>query len=62
MEMGDIVPRMGIEPTSLSFRASVLINTPSRLPDVTSVPMPTGLCSFFPERSVQTTTLIPLEL
>ena len=30
--------------------------TPLRLPDVTTLSMPTHLCGFLPERSVQTTT------
>ena len=32
---------------------------PHRLPDVTTIPTPTCLCSSLPERSVQPTTLIP---
>ena len=35
VKMGNIVPRVGIEPTYLAFWASELITTPSRLPDVT---------------------------
>ena len=38
MKMGKIVPRTGIEPTSLAFWASVL---PSGLPYVTTIFMPT---------------------
>ena len=34
MEMGNIAPRVGIEPISLAFQASVLSIPPSRLPDV----------------------------
>ena len=37
-KMGNIVPRAGIEPASLAFQASVL---PCKLPDVTTIPMPT---------------------
>ena len=37
MKMGNIVPRLGIESTSLAFQASVLTNTPPRFPDVTTV-------------------------
>ena len=29
------------------------------LPDVTTIPAPTGLCSSLPQKSVQTTTLTP---
>ena len=32
MKMGNIVPRAGIEPTSLAFQVSVLIIIPRRLP------------------------------
>ena len=32
MKMGNVVPRGGIEPTSLPFRASVLTITPCRFP------------------------------
>ena len=59
MKVGNIVPRVGIEPTSLAFQANVLIITPHRLPDVITIPMPTCLCSSLPQRSVQTTTLVP---
>ena len=54
MKMGYITPRMGMEPTSLEFLASVLITTPPRLPDVTTVHL---LCSSLPKRSVHTTTI-----
>ena len=56
--MENIVPRTGIEPTSLAFPASVLTITPPRLSDVTTVPTPTNLCGFLPERLVQTTSII----
>ena len=60
--MGNIVPRMRVQFTSLAFRANVLIITPPRPPDMTTVCMPTCLCSSLLERSVQTTTLIPMKL
>ena len=62
--MGNIVPRVGIEPTSLAFRTSVLNITSPRLPDVTTLPMPTCLPVYLPslpERSVQTTTITTLK-
>ena len=62
MKMGNIVPRMGIKPTSLALWANVLNITLPRLLDVTSVPLPTCLCGSLLERSVQTTTLTPLKL
>ena len=62
MQMGNIVPRAVINPKSLAFRASVLTITPLRLSNVTTVSMPTSLCSFMPQRSVLTTTPVPLEL
>ena len=38
MQMGNIVPRVGIEPTPLAFHASVLpCSIPCRLPDVTTI-------------------------
>ena len=61
MKMGNMVLRAGIEP-NLVFQASVLTITPLRLPDVTTLPTHTCPCKSFPERSVQTTTLVPLEL
>ena len=36
--------------------------TPCRLPGVTTIRTPTCVCSSLPQRSVQTTTLFPLEL
>ena len=62
MKMGIIVPRAGLEPTSLPFWASVLALHHVGFPDVINIPMPTSLCSSLPQRSVQTTTLVPLEL
>ena len=53
MKMGNIVPRAGLEPTSLAFWVSVL---PLDFPDVTTILTPTCLCSYLPQRSVQTTT------
>ena len=55
MKMGNIVHRLGIEPTSLSVRASVLSVTPRRLSDVTTIPTPSWLCGL--KRSVQTPTV-----
>ena len=57
MNIGNIMPGVGIQPTSLVLRDSVLSITPPRLPDVTTVPTPSCLCSSLPERSGQTTTL-----
>ena len=62
MKMGTIVSRVGIEPTSLAFQANVLTITPPRLSDVTTVIPPNCLCGVLPERSVLTTTLVPLEM
>ena len=59
MKMENIVPRAGIEPISQAFRASVLPMHHVGFPDVNTIPMPTCLCSSLPQRSVQTTTLIP---
>ena len=58
MKMGNIVAGTEIEPTSLAFRASVLTITSPRLPDVTTILMPTCLCCSLPERSVQSSTYI----
>ena len=55
MKMGTISPKVGIEPTSLAFRYSVLTITLPRLPDVTTLPTPIYLRGSLPERSVQTT-------
>ena len=55
--MGTIVPRAGIKPTSLAFRASMLTITPHRLLEVTAIRMSTSLYAApLPERSVQMTT------
>ena len=45
MKMGNIVPRVGLEPTSVAFRASVLPLHHLDFPDVITVPTPT--CGFF---------------
>ena len=57
MKMGNTVPRAGFKPTSLAFRASVLPLHHVGFPNVTTIPTPTCLCSFLPQRSVQTTTI-----
>ena len=62
MKMVNTVPRRGLEPTSLTFRASVLPLPQVGFPDVITITTPTCLYSSLPERSVQTTTLVPLEL
>ena len=62
MKMGNMVPRGGFEPTSFEFWASVLTITSPRLLDITILSMATCLGGYLPERSVQTTTLVPLEL
>ena len=49
MEMGNIVPSAGIEPTSLVFWASVLTITPPRVPEGIILTMLTCLCSSLPE-------------
>ena len=56
--MGNTVPRVGFEPTSLAFRASVLPLHHIGFPDVTTIPTPTCLCGSLPQKSVQTTTHI----
>ena len=56
MKMGNNVPRAGLEPTSLTFWASVRPLHHIGFPDVTNVPMPTCLKSCLPQRSVHTTT------
>ena len=58
MKMGNIVPRAGLEPTSLAFQANVLPLHHVGFPDVTTIPMSTSLCGTLPQRSVQTTTYI----
>ena len=56
LKMGIIVSKVGIEPNSHVFQASVLTILPPRLPDI--IILPTCLCSFMPETSMQTTTVI----
>ena len=58
MKMGNIVPRVGLEPASLAFRASVLPLHHVGFPDGSTIPLPTCLCSSLPQRSVQTTTIV----
>ena len=53
MKVGNIARTMGIEPTSLAFWLSVLTIIQRRLSDITTLPMPTGLCASLPERPVQ---------
>ena len=62
MEMGNKAPRVGIGHASLVFQTSVLTIILPRLPDVITIPTPTCPCSSLPETSVETTTLVPLEL
>ena len=59
MNMGNIVPRVGFEPTTLACQVSVL---PLPHADTVRSPLYPCLCSSFPERSVQITTLVPLVL
>ena len=58
MKMGNIVPRVGIEPTSFAFRDSVLTITPSRVPDVNIRPTPTCLCDFLRKKLITTTLYV----
>ena len=62
MKMGNIVPRVGLKHISLAFRASVLPLHHIGFPDVTFIPTPTCLYKSLPQRPVQSTTLVPLEL
>ena len=50
-EMGNNVPRVGDDTTSLAFQASVLNITPPRLPDVTILPTPTCPYGSVPDKS-----------
>ena len=43
MTMGNIVPRVGFEPTYRAFHASVLPLHHVDFPDVTTIPMPTSI-------------------
>ena len=56
MKMGNILLRAEME-----SEASVQIITPRRLPDDTSTPTPTCLCSSLPDRSVQPTVLSSID-
>ena len=56
MKIENIVPRAGIELTSLAFRGQCATITACRLCDGTTIPMPTCLCGSLPQRSVPTTT------
>ena len=61
MKMGNIAPRVGIEFTYFTFRASAVPTiTPLKLPSVT-LHTTTFLCSALLQRSVQITTLVCLE-
>ena len=51
MKIGNIVPRAGLERTSLAFRASVL-----------PLHHTGSLCGSLPQRSVQTTTVLALSI
>ena len=62
MKMRNIVRRVVVEPTSLALWASLLIKTPPRLADATTVTTPTSLCEFLSERIEQASTLVLLEL
>ena len=62
IKMGNTVPRVGLEPTSLAFQATVPSLHDVGFPDVTTIPIHTYLCGALPQRSVPTTTLVPLEL
>ena len=57
MTMGNIVSRPGLEPTS-GIPGQCATITPHRLPDVTTKPMPTCLCSSLPQISAHTQTYI----
>ena len=50
MKMGEMAPRVGIEPISLAFRDSVLTITPH----VITLTTPTCLCGSLSERTMQT--------
>ena len=60
MKMENIVPRVGLKPTSLAFWASVLSFQTCRLPDLTTMHMSSCLCGSLPQRSVQTTIILYL--
>ena len=58
MKIGNTVPRARIKPISLAFQASVLTITSHKFPGVTTIPRPTCLCSYLPQKSVQATYYI----
>ena len=58
MKMGNNAYNVRIEPTSHAFGASVLTITPPRLPDVTTLFIPTCLCDSLSERSVHAPPVI----
>ena len=60
MELGNIVSRTVIEPTSLALQANVLTITPASLPDITMLPTPTCLCGSLSENSVQNPSVVRL--
>ena len=64
MKYGNIAPRAGIERVCLAFLASGLTITAHNFPDPATLPILTAvitcLHSYFPERSLQTTTLVPV--
>ena len=62
MKVGNIVPMAEIEPMSLEWQVCVVAITPLRLPDVITLSMCVCLCGYLPDRSVQVTTLVLLEL
>ena len=63
MKMANIVPRVGIELTSLAFQASVLpLHHVESLMSPLCMPMPTSLCSSLPQRSMQTTRVFIYKL
>ena len=55
MKMGNIVPRMAVEPTSMALRASVL---PLHHVGSLMSPLYPLYLSFLPQRSMQTTTMV----
>ena len=55
MKIGNIVPRVGLEPTSLAFQASVLPLHHVVFSDVTTMPTPTCLCGSLPQVSADYT-------
>ena len=62
MKMRNIVPRVGIKTHISGIPASMLPLHHIGFTDVTTIPTTICLCSSLPQRSVQTTTLEPLEL